>query len=144
MTNINPPETLDPDDWQAMRALAHRAVDDGFDWLSTVRERPVWRATPEQLVARFQQPLPRAPQGAQHAYQEFVDNVLPYPMGNVHPRFWAWFMGNGTPMGAIGDFLAAIVNPNMGGGNHVAMHVESQVSIGAKRLWAFRAQPAAC
>jgi glutamate/tyrosine decarboxylase-like PLP-dependent enzyme len=127
MTDSNLSETLDPDDWQAMRALAHRAVDDGFDWLSSVRERPVWQATPAALIAKFQQPLPKAPQGAERAYQEFVDSVLPYPMGNVHPRFWAWFMGNGTPMGAIGDFLAAIVNPNMGGGNHAAMHVERQV-----------------
>jgi glutamate/tyrosine decarboxylase-like PLP-dependent enzyme len=137
MTDRNAPETLDPEDWQAMRALAHRAVDDGFDWLSTVRERPVWTATPEAVAAQFCQPLPRAPQGAERAYQEFVDWVLPFPMGNVHPRFWAWFMGNGTPLGAIGDFLAAIVNPNMGGGNHVAMHVESQVIDWCKEIVGF-------
>src|SRR5829696_6543911 len=29
-------ETLDPDDWEAMRRLAHRAVDDGFDHLARV------------------------------------------------------------------------------------------------------------
>src|SRR5258706_906189 len=106
-----PPETLDPDDWQAMRALAHRAVDDGFDWLSTVRDRPVWQAPPEAVAAHFRQSLPRAPQGAEGAYQEFFDKILPYPMGNVHPRFLAWDMGNGPPLGAIGDFLAAIGHP---------------------------------
>jgi aromatic-L-amino-acid/L-tryptophan decarboxylase len=134
MSATRPTETLDPADWQAMRALAHRAVDDGFDWLSSVRERPVWQATPEAVVGQFRQPLPRAPQGAERAYQDFLDWVLPYPMGNVHPRFWAWFMGNGTPLGAIGDFLAAIVNPNMGGGNHVANHVESQVVDWCKEI----------
>ena len=46
-------ETLDPADWDAMRALAHRAVDDGFNWLKTVRERPVWQPTPDSVVARF-------------------------------------------------------------------------------------------
>jgi glutamate/tyrosine decarboxylase-like PLP-dependent enzyme len=48
-------------------------------------------------------------------------------MGNTHPRFWAWYMGAGTPFGALGDFLASMLNPNMGGGNHGANHVESQV-----------------
>jgi glutamate/tyrosine decarboxylase-like PLP-dependent enzyme len=117
-----------------MRTLAHRAVDNAFDWLATVRERPVWRPTPDAVVARFQEPLPRAPQGAEQAYRDFVDLVLPYPMGNVHPRFWAWYMGNGTALGAIGDFLAAVVNPNMGGGNHVANHVESQVVDWCKEI----------
>jgi glutamate/tyrosine decarboxylase-like PLP-dependent enzyme len=55
-------------------------------------------------------------------------------MGNTHPRFWAWFMGNGTPLGAVADFLAAVVNPNMGGGNHVANHVEAQVVDWCKEI----------
>ena len=134
-----PPESLDPADWQAMRTLAHRAIDDGFDWLSTVRERPVWQPTPEAISAQFQRPLPRTPQGAEAAYQDFLNWVLPFPMGNVHPRFFSWFMGNGTAMGAIGDFLAAIVNPNMGGGNHVAMQVESQVLAWCKEMVGFPA-----
>lgn len=132
-----PVETLDPADWPAMRALAHRAVDESFDWLSTLRERPVWQPTPAAIMAKFQQPLPRAPQGAAAAYQDFRDWVLPYPMGNVHPRFFSWYMGNGTPMGAIGDFLAAIVNPNMGGGNHVAVQVETQVVDWCKQIIGF-------
>lgn len=127
MSAPEPHETLDPSDWRPLRALAHRAVDDAFDWLTTVRDRPVWQPAPESVIGRFHQPLPRAPQGAEQAYEDFRTWVLPYPMGNVHPRFWAWYMGNGTALGAIGDFLAAIVNPNMGGGNHVANHVESQV-----------------
>jgi aromatic-L-amino-acid decarboxylase len=134
MNADSPPESLDPTDWSAMRALAHRAVDESFDWLSNVRERPVWTATPAAIQAKFHEPLPHAPQGAERAYQDFIEWVRPYPMGNVHPRFWSWFMGNGTAMGAIGDFLAAIVNPNMGGGNHAAIHVESQVLDWCKEM----------
>ncbi|MGH8262843.1 MAG: pyridoxal phosphate-dependent decarboxylase family protein [Steroidobacterales bacterium] len=134
MAQKTPPETLDPEDWRAIRALAHRAVDDSFNWLSTVRDRPVWQPTPESVVAQFHKPLPRHPEGAEAAYQDFRDLVLPYPMGNAHPRFWAWYMGNGSALGAIGDFLAAVVNPNMGGGNHVANHVESQVVDWCKEI----------
>ena len=137
MPASTPSETLDPEDWSGIRALAHRAVDDAFDWLTSVRERPVWRPTPESVVAQFHRPLPRAPEGAERAYQDFRELVLPYPMGNVHPRFWSWYMGNGTALGAVGDFLAAIVNPNMGGGNHVANHVESQVVDWCKQIVGF-------
>ncbi len=120
-------ETLDPEDWPQLRALAHRAVDDALDYLQQTRERAVWRPTPPEVVAHFHAPLPHAPQGAAAAYQDFRDWVMPWQMGNTHPRFWGWYMGNGTAFGALGDFLAATVNPNMGGGNHVANEVETQV-----------------
>ncbi len=122
-----PEETLDPDDWQSLRALAHRAVDDALDYLATRREQPVWQPVPPQLAGQFRQPAPRRPQGAERAYQDYREWVQPWQMGNTHPRFWGWFMGNGTAFGAVGEFLAAIVNPNVGGGNHVAHQVEAQV-----------------
>ena len=57
-------ESLDPADWAPLRALAHRAVDDAFDYLQSRREVPVWRPTPAAIAAEFHAPLPRAPQGA--------------------------------------------------------------------------------
>jgi glutamate/tyrosine decarboxylase-like PLP-dependent enzyme len=120
-------ETLDPEDWEAMRALAHRMVDDALTHLQTVRERPVWQPVPAEVADRFKAPAPRGPEGAPAVYEEFLENILPYPLGTTHPRFWAWYMGNGTVLGALADFLAAVMNPNLGGGNHVANLVEEQV-----------------
>jgi aromatic-L-amino-acid decarboxylase len=120
-------ESLDPRDWGAMRALAHRALDDALDYLQGARERPVWQAVPGAVAAQFDAPLPALPQGAEQVYREFREWILPYQMGNTHPRFWGWYMGNGTPFGAIGDLLASTLNPNMGGGNHVGNLVEKQV-----------------
>lgn len=120
-------ETLDPTDWNTMRALAHRMVDDAIDYVATVAERPVWQPVPTEVAERLQAPAPHEPQGAEAAYADFVRDVMPYPMGNIHPRFWAWYMGNGTVLGALADFWASILNSNMGGGNHVAVLVERQV-----------------
>jgi aromatic-L-amino-acid decarboxylase len=53
--------------------------------------------------------------------------VMSYPMGNVHPRFWAWYMGSSNFTGALGDFLAAIQGSNLGGGNHAAAYMDQQV-----------------
>lgn len=122
-----------------MRALAHRMVDDAMDYLETVRERPVWQSVPPEVAQHFEAPAPRAPQGAQATYDDFSQHVLPYAMGNIHPRFWAWYMGNGTVMGALADFLAAVMNPNVGGGNHVANLVEAQVIGWMKDLMGFPA-----
>ncbi|HMB21236.1 MAG: pyridoxal phosphate-dependent decarboxylase family protein [Chloroflexota bacterium] len=127
MNNNEPYETLDPENWDEMRSLAHRIVDDALTYLETVRERPVWQPIPEEVTARFEEQAPHDPAGAEAAYQEFLENVFPYPMGTIHPRFWAWYMGNGTVTGALADFLAAVMNSNLGGGNHAANLVEGQV-----------------
>ncbi len=137
MNSQKPYETLDPDDWGDMRALAHRMVDDAITYLETVRKRPVWQAVPESVATRFDAPAPNAPTRADAVYQEFLENVFPYPMGNIHPRFWAWYMGNGTVFGALADFMAAIMNPNLGGGNHVANLVEGQVVNWMKAMLGF-------
>lgn len=130
-------ETLDPTDWDEMRALAHRMVDDAIDYLATVGERPVWQPVPDEVAARFEEPAPRTPTDPSTVYDEFVETIFPYPMGNIHPRFWGWYMGNGTVFGALADFMAAIMNPNLGGGHHVANMVEEQVVNWMKDMLGF-------
>ena len=127
MDNLEPYETLDPENWDDMRALAHRMVDDALTYLETVRDRPVWQPVPENVADCFKEAVPHEPSNTEAVYEEFVKNILPYPMGNIHPRFWAWYMGSGTVTGALADFLAAVMNSNLGGGNHVSNLVESQV-----------------
>jgi glutamate/tyrosine decarboxylase-like PLP-dependent enzyme len=134
MTDPVADETLDPADWEAMRRLAHQAVDDGLAYLQQVRDRPVWQPIPPDVLAQLRSGAPRAPQGAEAAYRDFRELVLPYAMGNTHPRFWSWFMGNGTAFAAVGDFLAAVMNPNMGGGNHMPNQVEGQVVDWCKEI----------
>jgi glutamate/tyrosine decarboxylase-like PLP-dependent enzyme len=109
-------------------------VDDLMDYLRTVRNRPVWRPIPAELRARFHGPAPRTPEGAEKAYRDFKEHVLPHPMGNIHPRFWGWVIGTGTPLGALSEMLAAGMNPNMGGGDHVPNHVEAQVLDWCKEM----------
>lgn len=125
--NVSISETLDPQDWQAQRKLAHQMVDDMFDYIQSVRQREVWKPIPDDCLINLNQPLPDEPVGAEATYQVFKETILPHPMGNIHPRFWSWYMGNGTITGALADFLASIMNPNLGGGNHIANYVERQV-----------------
>ena len=129
--------TLDPQEWDSIRLLGHRMLDDMITHLATLRERPVWQPIPTQVEALLDLPLPQDGQEAAQIYDEFKQNILPYPMGNTHPRFWGWYMGNGMVLSALADFLAAAMNPNLGGGNHVANLVEHQVINWCKQMIGF-------
>jgi aromatic-L-amino-acid/L-tryptophan decarboxylase len=140
MENNQSYETLDPENWEEMRALAHRMVDDALTYLETARERPVWQPIPDEVAAQFKEPAPHKPAEAEDVYEDFLETILPYPMGTTHPRFWSWYMGNGTVLGALADFLAAVTNSNLGGGNHAAILVEEQVINWMKDMIGFPAE----
>jgi glutamate/tyrosine decarboxylase-like PLP-dependent enzyme len=133
-------ESLDPADWDQMRDLGRRMVDDIMRYLQTVRDRPLWQPIPSEVKAFFRQPLPRQSQGAEGVYRDFKKYVLPYPMGTIHPRFWAWVIGTGTPLGALAEMLAAAMNPNLGGAEHVANYVEHQVIDWCKHMLGYPAE----
>lgn len=122
--------TLDPTtpgEWDELRALGHRMVDDMLDYLRTVRERAAWRPVPADVRAKLAEPLPRGPTPAAAVYAQFQRDVLPYPTGNVHPRFWGWVIGTGTPLAMLADMLASGMNPQVAEFDDAAAVVENQV-----------------
>lgn len=134
-----PSETLDPQDWEESKALMHKMVEDAFDYIQHVRDRKIWQNMPDEVLNTFKTGLPKEPSDATSVYEELQNTVLPFPMGNIHPRFWAWYMGNGTISGVMGDFWTSVLNPNLGGGNHAAHKVEEQVINWIKEIIEFPA-----
>ena len=132
-------ETLDPADWQMMEELGIEMVKDMMRFLSTVRERKVWQEPTEEVKNFFNQPVPHEGQQHEKIYADFKTNIRPYPTGNIHPRFWGWVMGNGTPFAMLADMLAAGININQGGGNQVGGLVENQLIEWFKELFGFPA-----
>ena len=127
-------ETLDPSNWADVQHLSHRIVDDAVAYLRDVRQRPVWQEMPGDVRDFFTAPLPQSPTPLADIYGDVVDKVMPYPMGNIHPRFWSWYMGSSNFTGALGDFLAAIQGSNLGGGNHAAALMDGQVVDWCKQM----------
>ena len=130
-------ETLDPADWEEFRRFAHGVMDDAVEWLATLRERAAWREMPEAVRDSFDEALPVEGVGAERVYAEFVERVRPYPNGNLHPRFWGWVQGTGTPLGMIADMLASALNPHMAGFNQAPALVEKQVLSWLAELMGF-------
>jgi aromatic-L-amino-acid/L-tryptophan decarboxylase len=120
-------ETLDPQDWEEFRAFSHKVLDDTITHLATLRDRPAWQPMPAHVRTSFTEPLPMDPAGAERAYAEFVERIRPYPNGNLHPRFWGWVQGTGTPLAMLADMLASALNPHMAGFNQAPALVEKQV-----------------
>ena len=102
-------------------------VDDMLEYLRTARERPVWRPVPADVRARLSGLAPREPTPAEAVYEEFKRDVLPYPTGNTHPRFWGWVIGTGTPLAMLADMLASGMNPQVAEFDDAAAVVENQV-----------------
>ncbi|THU37154.1 amino acid decarboxylase [Niastella caeni] len=132
-------KTLDPQDWSALNELGHRMLDDLFYYLETTRQRPVYSKPTARAIASAQQPLPQLPQDASAVYDDFFTNVLPFNTNNIHPRFWAWVQGGGTPFGMLADMLASGLNANVSIGDHMPMHVEKQVIDWSKEMMGFPA-----
>jgi aromatic-L-amino-acid/L-tryptophan decarboxylase len=120
-------ETLDPADWDELRALGHRMLDDMLDHLASLRSLPAWRPVPDAVRRSLAEPLPGTGVGADAVYRQFVEQVLPYPTGNLHPRFWGWVQGTGTPLAMLADMLAAGLNSHMAGFQQAPALVEHQV-----------------
>ncbi len=139
--SVDPPPnadaTLDPSDWQSFRAQGHRMLDDILDYIQNIRERPVWQPIPDEVRARFHSALPIAPADLAAVHQEFMQHILPYATGNVHPGFMGWVHGGGTPTGMLAEMLAAGLNANLGGRDHVPIEVERQIVQWMRQIFGF-------
>jgi aromatic-L-amino-acid/L-tryptophan decarboxylase len=129
--------TLDPTDWELFRTTGHQMVDDMLESQRTVRDRAPWRPVPPETKARLDEPIPFAGMPLDDVYAQFTRDILPYPIGNAHPRFWGWVKGNGTPTGMLAEMLAAGMNPNMGGFDQSAAVVERKVIAWLAELMGF-------
>jgi glutamate/tyrosine decarboxylase-like PLP-dependent enzyme len=114
---------LSPDELRRLGALAADAV-------AAHRERllalPVFGKVGAG-AALFDEPVPEEGRPFEEVLAFVREHVLPYPMGNSHPRFYGFINATADPVGILADFLAAGMNSNCWGGDHAAIHVETQV-----------------
>src|SRR5258705_9953366 len=98
-----------------------------LEFARAARERPVGHPVPAEVRKRLSGAAPRGPTDAAHVYEEFTRDVLPCPTGNVHPRFWGWVIGTGTPLAMLADMLASGMNAQVAEFDDAAPVVENQV-----------------
>ncbi len=129
--------TLDPADWTEVRALGHRMLDDMFDYLHDIRQRPVWQPIPANVRAQFRDVLPTGPTDIANVYKDFTEFILPFSVGNVHPGFMGWVHGGGSVVGMLAEMLAGGLNANLGGRDQIPIEVERQITEWMRQLFRF-------
>jgi aromatic-L-amino-acid decarboxylase len=134
-----PELTLDPADWEELRTLGHRMLDDMLAYLANVRERPVWQPFPEEAKRRLTEAVPYEGAPPESVYAQFTRDILPFHVGNIHPRFWGWVIGTGTPLAMLADMLASGMNPQAAGIQDGSRYLEERVIAWLAELMGFPA-----
>jgi len=133
-------KSLDPEDWEELRRLGHQAFDDMLEYLKSVGDRPAWQPLPNAAKRIFEEDVPRQGMDRTQVYEQIREHVLPYPTGNIHPRFWSWVGGTGTPTQLIADLVASAMNSASLGFDEVASsYVELQLLDWLKSLLGYPA-----
>src|ERR1700693_1533579 len=114
---------LSPDE---IRRLGYAATDAVAGARARLTSRPVFGKVGAG-ASLFDEPLPENGQPIEQTLAFAREHILPFPMGNSHPRFYGFINATADPVGIAADYLAASMNPNCWGGDHAAIHVEHRV-----------------
>jgi aromatic-L-amino-acid/L-tryptophan decarboxylase len=104
-------------DAEEFRSLGHALIERVAGLLKSLPDRPVTpAATPAGIRAalRAERALPQKGEEAGELLNRAAELLFEHSLFNGHPRFWGYITSSATPIGALGELLAAAVNPNVG------------------------------
>lgn len=102
---------------QEFRALGTQLVGRIADFLDSLPQRPVTPAESPSFVRQAlaaERSMPKEGADAGQLLNRAADLLFDHSLFNGHPRFWGYITSSAAPIGALGDLLAAAVNPNVG------------------------------
>ena len=122
------PLAMDP---ATFRALGHRLVDQVAGFLESLPRGPVTRNESPTAVREaldLTGPLPESGTDPGALLEGTARLLFDHSLFNAHPRFFGYITAPPAPIGILGDFLAAAVNPNVGAWtlSPAATEIESQ------------------
>ena len=131
----NPTFDMTPEEIRRIGYLAAEAV---AEHRQRLQSRPVFGKIGAD-AALFEEAIPETGQPIEKTLEFVRERILPFPMGNSHPRFYGFINATADPIGITADYLAAAMNPNCWGGDHAAIHVEERVMKWLAELMGFPA-----
>src|SRR5215475_11917511 len=111
---------------EEVRRLGYLAADAVAESREKLEQRQVFGKIGADAKL-FDEPVPEEGQPIEETLAFVREHILPFPMGNSHPRFYGFINATADPIGVAADYLAASMNPNCWGGDHAAIHVEHRV-----------------
>jgi glutamate/tyrosine decarboxylase-like PLP-dependent enzyme len=104
-------------DAATFRSLGHRLVDQLAEFLESLPHRPVTHDESPSAVREalgLTGPLPELGMDPAPLLERTAQMLFEHSLFNAHPRFLGYVTAPPAPIGILGDFLAAAVNPNVG------------------------------
>ncbi len=100
---------------EEFRQAGHELVNQIADFLAGLEQKPVTTGEqpPAVRAALGNNSLPAEGSAASGILAEAAQLLFHHSLFNGHPRFWGYITSSATPIGALGDLLAAAVNPNV-------------------------------
>jgi aromatic-L-amino-acid decarboxylase len=99
------------------RRIGHRLIDQLADFLSGMPGGPLTSAeTPAQIRQAIASDRALPEQGAdpEEIASQAAELMFAHSLFNGHPRFFGYITSSATPIGALGDLIASVVNSNVG------------------------------
>jgi glutamate/tyrosine decarboxylase-like PLP-dependent enzyme len=97
------------------RVVGHRVIDLLADYLDGIEARPVAPdVQPRTLHELFAEALPRDPAPPEEVLREVTEKLLPYSTHVGHPGYFGLITPSPTPIGALADLIASVLNQNPG------------------------------
>jgi aromatic-L-amino-acid/L-tryptophan decarboxylase len=99
------------------RTLGYQLIDRIAGFMDSLPDRPVTRGESPSGVRqalRAEQSLPQKGAEPSLLLNRAADLLFEHSLFNGHPRFWGYVTSSAAPIGALGELLAATINPNVG------------------------------
>jgi aromatic-L-amino-acid/L-tryptophan decarboxylase len=118
-------------DAATFRMLGHRLVEQLAEFLDSLPHRPVTHDESPSAVRKaldLDGVLPEHGTAPGPLLEKTAALLFEHSLFNAHPRFFGYITAPPAPIGILGDFLAAAVNPNVGAWSlsPAATEIESQ------------------
>ena len=101
---------------ETFRKTGYQLIDSIAEFLDSLDEKTVTSGeSPKQIQQILgDRPLPENGRDASELMAWSTNLMLNHSLFNGHPKFLGYITSSATPIGALGDLLAAAVNPNVG------------------------------
>jgi aromatic-L-amino-acid decarboxylase len=110
--------------------IGHELIDNIAEFNETINKKPVTQGkTPEDIQSLLgKRSFPENGESAAQLLTKATELLFNNSLFNGHPKFMGYITSSAAPIGALGDLLAATVNPNCGAFtlSPVATEIEKQ------------------
>lgn len=107
------PLEINKDDFKQM---GYQLIDTIAEYYNTISEKAVTTGeSPRQIKAILgNDPLPENGTPASELFARASDLLFSHSLFNGHPKFLGYITSSPSPVGALADLLASVINPNLG------------------------------